>query len=497
MAKKKLSEAATVKALAQSAARALKSLLAEKNLPEEVRTALETCSTALKKSWSQLEAESADAEESGANMADALYARMHSSATFNIDDLFSSGRISMAEYTGALDALTLGLSTFRTYLTQNAPGMFTRAPWEDCPDEEPVGDGGDMASEAAQSAAGEEFQSEMAPLMEAVVRRDGTIPVKIIQPGWGSSGYYPADVLERDGPKIFGKGLHMYWNHPTASEEAQRPERDLNDLAGVLASDARWVANAPTGPGLYADALVVEQYRDKVESLAPYIGLSIRALGQAQQGQAEGKSGPIITRLATGQSVDYVTAAGAGGEIVAMFEAARTIKPLSKKSTSTGDVDNPIEEAKRMDELKKLQEANAALQAQLDEAKVNNARAQEALITSQAKDLATTALAKLNNLPAITRTRLVESLAKVAPVKDGALDKAAFEAQIAEAVKAEVKYLVEATGLGGIRGMGASTFEEGGEGGDQKDIEESLIESFTTLGMSESSAKMAAKGRKE
>jgi hypothetical protein len=63
-----------------------------------------------------------------------------------------------------------------------------------------------------------EMTSMFVPLLEQAVRRDGTIPLKLIQPGWGSSGYYSAEVLERDGPKVFPLGTQMFWNHATQSE---------------------------------------------------------------------------------------------------------------------------------------------------------------------------------------------------------------------------------------------------------------------------------------
>ena len=66
--------------------------------------------------------------------------------------------------------------------------------------------------------------SEFIPLSERAVRRDGTMSLKIIQPGWGSSGYYPKEVIERDIPKVFPAGTKMYWNHATATEEMERPE---------------------------------------------------------------------------------------------------------------------------------------------------------------------------------------------------------------------------------------------------------------------------------
>jgi len=164
---------------------------------------------------------------------------------------------------------------------------------------------------------------EFVPLREKAVRRDGTVGLKLIAPGWGASGYYPAETLRRDGPKTFKAGTKMYWNHPTMAQESERPEGDLRDLAAVLVSDARWEESGAAGPGLYADAKVFGDYAPAVEELAPHIGVSIRASGRAATGEAEGRQGPIINALTVGRSVDFVTEPGAGGRIVEMFEAAR------------------------------------------------------------------------------------------------------------------------------------------------------------------------------
>lgn len=491
----KLLEAATIKARAQAAAKALKILLADKDLPEDLRASAENLHAGLKKKWSELKpAEEAAAPAQGdealneaSNMGDWMFARMHTDMVMRVDDFLAGDRLTYDEYAAALEAVELAVGTFRAALSASAPQVFSRGPWEDATPRH--------ISESAGSPPTEnDLVGDAVELLEKAVRRDGTIPIKVIQPGWGTSGYYPAEVLERDGPRVFTKGLHMYWDHPTQREEAERPERELDDLAAVLTSDARWQANGPKGPGLYADALVMEHYRGKVDELAPHIGVSIRAFGTAKQGEAEGQQGRIVDTLTAGRSVDFVTAAGAGGEILTLFESAR--KPRAVSATFPGDVSiqKPLEEVANMDELQKLQEANATLQTQLDEAKAASARALEALILREAKDHVSAALVK-SDLPAITRTRLAESLAKTAPVKDGALDKAAFETQIAEAVKAEVQYLVEAAGLGRIRGMGSNDDEAGEETIKAEEAENELISAFQLLGLSESAAKSAARGR--
>jgi hypothetical protein len=177
-------------------------------------------------------------------------------------------------------------------------------------------------------------------LEEKAVRSDGTAKVKIIEPGWGSSGFYPIEVLKRDGASAFPKGTKMNWNHPTATEEAERPEGDLNDLASELVTDARWIDNGPKGSGLYADAKVFEAYQGPVNDLAPHIGVSIHARGKAMQGEAEGRQGVIVQEILESpfNRVDYVTMPGAGGEIISLFEAARkTLIPSPSPKVGEGD----------------------------------------------------------------------------------------------------------------------------------------------------------------
>jgi hypothetical protein len=412
------------------------------------------------------------------NLAEWLESRLHLRLTEIADDLFGGGNVNRDERKVLSGAIGVALDAYHQFLVDNAPQLFERRPWDDAPVV-----GNQPVNEAL------ELEGDFVPLIEKAVRQDGTVPIKIIQPGWGTSGYYPAEVLKRDGPKVFAKDTKMYWNHQTQQEEAERPEGDLNNLAAVLASDARWQDKGPKGAGLYADAKVFENFQQPVDSLAAHIGVSIRALGKASQGTVEGKTGPVISELTARKSVDFVTEPGAGGEIITMFEAARTVRADTQPATQRGV---EIHEEVDMDE-KELKEANATLQKELDKAKAENARLQEVLLLREAKDLAGAALAK-SSLPEVTKRRLIESLAKAAPVKDGKLDKEAFAAAIAEAVTAEVKYLTEAAGLGKITGLGEGA--EGDEDANDDKIQESLEKSFKGIGLDEKAAKIAAQGRK-
>jgi hypothetical protein len=273
----------------------------------------------------------------------------------------------------------------------------------------------------------------------------------------------------------------------------------LNDLAAELISAARYNENGPKGPGLYADAKVFEGYQPAVDSMAGSIGLSIRASGKAQQGKMEGREGAIITQLVPDEmnTVDFVTYPGAGGAVITMFEAARVVR--TDKKTADGTVpavgatagvaisESSTEVIMDEKEAKELKETVATLQA-------GQARALEALALRDAKDLVIEALNKLPLLPAATRVRLLEALPRLATVKDGKLDDATFITSMETAIKAEVKYLTEAAGLGSIKNLGESATVDDEQ--DAVSVEETLEEAFSDMGMKASTAKIAAAGRK-
>jgi hypothetical protein len=310
----------------------------------------------------------------------------------------------------------------------------------------------------AEDLTPKEVDGDFVALTERAVADDGTAMVRVIVPGWGSSGYYAPEVLERDGPKVFTKGTQMFWNHQTEREEDERPEGDLRDLAGELIEDAHWEAEGPEGPGLYAKTKVFAGFRDVVEELAPHIGVSIRAMGKASHGSVEGREGPVIDALTYGRSVDFVTAPGAGGKVLSLFEAA------GRK----GD--------EQMDQ-KELKEAQDAAKA-----------AKEELAKRDATDIVREALSK-SSLPEASKKRLGENL-KPTLGDDGSLDADAWKTTVDEAVASEVAYLTEVTGAGSVRNLG------GGADDDEGKIEEDLARSFQDMGLSEATAKVAANGRR-
>lgn len=155
----------------------------------------------------------------------------------------------------------------------------------------------------------------------AVSTTSGLLEVEFITPGWGSSGYYSREVVEAAAP-LFAKGTHMYFDHPSATERQDRPERSVRDLAAVVESDG---TVDPTTGGIRGTVRPLAPYRDLLtdEAFATNVGLSISGSAtDIAEGSAEGRNGPIIEGLATIDSVDFVTRAGRGGRVMAVLESA-------------------------------------------------------------------------------------------------------------------------------------------------------------------------------
>ncbi len=332
----------------------------------------------------------------------------------------------------------------------------------------------------------EDFISDLVPLIERALSPEGTLQIKVIEPDrWGSSGYYGREVLERDLPRIYPPGTHMYLDHPSQSEQRDRPERRLRDLAAVTVTAPVHLPQGPDGPGFYAEARPLANFAGVLDELAPHIGVSIRARGYAKPGEAAGRKGPVIERFESGESIDFVTKAGAGGKVLSLMESARPRpEPTEAVSMATDPTAN-AEMTALQESIKRLEEQNQAL---LQE----QARQREANLLREAQDFVTTELSRYTFPLEETRRRLATQLTANPPTQEGALDRVAYATRIDEAAKAEIAYLARLTGSGQIRGMGGS---EPASTEGLAEAEAALAEAMQGLGLSESAAKLAAAGR--
>lgn len=178
----------------------------------------------------------------------------------------------------------------------------------------------ERSSENAQKA----FMSSVSAMEEAAYNAEkGLLTLTIIKPGLNKSGerYYPADVLKRDH-KIF-EGNKMFMDHQTERESKERPEGSISNWGATLKKV--WAESDGTIKG--QAAVIDPTLKAKLEELNKQnllsdMGVSIRALGESVPGEVGGKKTNIVESLLRSRSVDFVTHAGAGGQVEVM-ESAR------------------------------------------------------------------------------------------------------------------------------------------------------------------------------
>lgn len=270
----------------------------------------------------------------------------------------------------------------------------------------------------------------------------------------GSSGYYPASVLERDGATAFPAGTHIYLDHPTWEEEWERPERSVKDLVGAMTEAAQYEDDPVEGKGLYAKVKFRESVREDVEFYAETAGMSIRAIGVTDESPATGEL--IVTELVEGLSVDIVTHAGAGGKLVSMAENAR-------KGTESGTEQRELFAQlteKDKQGLAKLFESITALSERFD--RLEQKAAEHEQKVEEANTLtAAQLIEKLDatDLPAVSRKRLAEAYKPGDDFDAAVTAEVEYFKQVQESVKPEGK------GHDTNTGTGTGTVREAAAGG--------------------------------
>lgn len=235
----------------------------------------------------------------------------------------------------------------------------------------------------------------------------------------GSSAYYSDESL-KEGAHLFKAGVQMFANHLSTDEQWSRPEGDVNNLVGVLETDAIHEEN----DGLYADLKIFEHKKAWLKEVAPYVGLSIRASGIVEEAE---DGTPHLKSFTEVMSVDVVTKAGAGGKFVSLAESAKpgVLTAVHKEITESKEdnMEFPKELAEALDKNAKDQatvlEAVGKLVEALTEEPAPKAKEVE---VEEARKLDVEALIE-SGLGKASRARVT----------------AAFEggAELAEAIKAE------------------------------------------------------------
>lgn len=198
---------------------------------------------------------------------------------------------------------------------------------------------------------------------EASSLGDGKYRIRIIAPGQGSSGIYTAENLAESAP-LFKAGTEMFIDHPTETEEWERPERSIRDYAGVFLEDAA----AGEDGALYTVCKVFSGMNELIKDKWEHIGVSINAWC-ADPISENG----IVPPIAGVRSVDFVTTPGAGGAIVDLLESNRNDNYVKEAG-----MDKEIES--KFDELKgEIASVIEALSSKLEAATatIQEAKAEE------------------------------------------------------------------------------------------------------------------------
>jgi len=307
----------------------------------------------------------------------------------------------------------------------------------------------------------------------------GRATVIIIKAGFNATKdrYYPAEVLKRDYG-IF-EGLKMYADHPTETEEKERPERSIREWVATLKDVTCDESGTITGVAEIIEPWLMQKLaslRDK--EMLSEMGISINAVGSASKATIDGVETLAIEKLERANSVDFVTEPGAGGQVT-LYESDRqrnvdlvelaTLKErrpdlvkaieTNVRSEITKEVKKHMEDTERITELEgqitTLTKERDDLKEAAEKAEKDKAKAEAQATIKEAVDKA--------ELPDAAKERLVERF------KD-----AESAAGIEEAIQSEVDYIAKLAESGKVKGLGAS------QANSEKD-KEALKESFKRM----------------
>lgn len=255
---------------------------------------------------------------------------------------------------------------------------------------------------------------------------EGKYRIRIIVPGQGSSGIYTAENLAASAP-LFKAGTEMFIDHPTETEEWERPERSIRDYAGVFLEDA----TVGEDGALYTICKVFSGVNEIIRDKWEHIGVSINAW--CNEPIAETGVIPVFAGV---RSVDFVTAPGAGGAVLDLLESNRN-NSITKEAGMDKEIESKFSDletkfATLIEALgSKLDSVVTSIQESKEEEKVEE-KVEEASVDVDAAIEAGKKIAE-SGLPEAAVVRVREAVKKGADV-ESALE--AERAYLKEAVAA-------------------------------------------------------------
>lgn len=214
------------------------------------------------------------------------------------------------------------------------------------------------------------------PLSEVDMNEEsGVIKGVIVTEGLSANNnYYTLDALRNTGHLFEGKPIFV--DHPTKTEQRDRPERSVRDIAGIIRSTEMGYNKEGKNALRFTGYISKAEPELRTKIAEGLVGdLSIMAFGT---GKRDPKSGVFVVEAFTDAfSVDLVTFAAAGGEVETLFESVQTEEMVEETVEETMQESNTQElramlesvreENMRLVHMLRTQDAKMAIQDVLEE----------------------------------------------------------------------------------------------------------------------------------
>lgn len=278
--------------------------------------------------------------------------------------------------------------------------------------------------------------------------------------------HYPKETIKESAP-LFAK-LKMYIDHPTPTEDREKPERSIRDWVSTIAESWYEDGKAMGLIDVHDDWLWSKLKED--ETFRSQIGLSINASGRRHNKVIEGQNMEVIEEIVSPKSVDWVTEPGARGRVAHLVESQARKEDEEMLKTVT------LEQLKKerpdlLESIKTEVEAEKKTNPGLTEAQVaeivekgiakalegRSSAAAEAKKKLEAIRVKVTSIVEASKMPKKAISTFIERFMK----QNGDATEENVEDRVKEAVEAELKYLSECGAGSGVRvGIGGASKAE-------------------------------------
>jgi hypothetical protein len=259
---------------------------------------------------------------------------------------------------------------------------------------------------------------------------DGTIPIRIIAEGKGSSATYTREFLEANKDRFANRA--SYRGHP---DDITKPwKRDVALIAGRTGKIVEYKVVDGVA-GLYTSFKPKSEYRELVEEFGDLFGVSVFAPDSDGHEDADGNyivesvtDSPLI-------SVDLVPAAGAGGRIEALIESLAAIEQPVKPGVTPASSQKEMEIMEIKDIGDKLDKLVSVVETFISASTANAKDEVQAAVDAGA--IASAVSESLESYDA--KRKLIEDAELIPEQREKLLAQAKLGADVAPLIEAETK----------------------------------------------------------